>query len=61
MVDVMESVKDYMIVKSVSADKLIRQMRSSGGFTAKNLAIGVDILEKMLKDKESLNFLSFTS
>jgi len=55
----MEPVKDYKIEKSISADKLTRQMKSSGGFTAKNLAIGVDILERMLKDKDSLNFLSF--
>ncbi|MEM2937247.1 MAG: deoxyhypusine synthase [Candidatus Bathyarchaeia archaeon] len=55
----MEKVKDFEITKGVSADKLVRQMRESGGFTAKNLAIGVDILEEMLKSRNSLNFLSF--
>jgi deoxyhypusine synthase len=55
----MEPIKDYNIEKSISADKLIKQMKNSGGFTAKNLAIGVDVLERMLKDKDSLNFLSF--
>lgn len=55
----MEPIRDYNIEKSIPADRLIRQMKNSGGFTAKNLAIGVDVLEKMLKDKDSLNFLSF--
>ncbi|MEM3055507.1 MAG: deoxyhypusine synthase family protein, partial [Candidatus Bathyarchaeia archaeon] len=55
----MEKVKDFEITKGISADKLARQMKESGGFTAKNLATGVDILEEMLKDEKSLNFLSF--
>ena len=55
----MEKVKDFEITKDISTDKIVRQMRESGGFTAKNLAVGVDILEAMLKDKVSLNFLSF--
>ncbi len=55
----MEKVKDFEITKDISTDKIVRQMRESGGFTAKNLAVGVDILEAMLKDKVSLNFFSF--
>jgi deoxyhypusine synthase len=55
----MEKVKDFEITKGISADRLARQMKESGGFTAKNLAIGVNILEEMLKDEKSLNFLSF--
>jgi len=55
----MRRVKDFEVSKRISANKLLRQMEESGGFTAKNVAIGTDILEKMLKDKESLNFLSF--
>jgi deoxyhypusine synthase len=55
----MEPIKDFEIAKATSADKLTRQMKDGGGFTAKNLAIGTDILERMLKDKDSLNFLSF--
>lgn len=55
----MEKVKDFEITKGMSADNIVRQMRESGGFTAKNLAVGVDILEAMLKDKVSLNFFSF--
>jgi deoxyhypusine synthase len=55
----MEKVKDFEVTKGISADNLIKQMKASGGFTAKNLAIGVDILEEMLRNKDSLNFLSF--
>ena len=55
----MKFVKDFKISHEISASKLIKQMNESGGFTAKNLAIGTNILEKMFKDKDSLNFLSF--
>jgi deoxyhypusine synthase len=55
----MEKVKDFEISKGASADTIIRQMLESGGFTAKNLAVAVDILEAMLKEREILNFLSF--
>jgi deoxyhypusine synthase len=55
----MEKVKDFEISKGASADIIIRQMLESGGFTAKNLALSVEILEAMLKEREILNFLSF--
>jgi deoxyhypusine synthase len=55
----MKKVKDFEISKGVSADAIIRQMLESGGFTAKNLALGVDILEAMLKERDILTFLSF--
>ena len=55
----MKAVKDLKIGKKQSVDEIVRQMGAGGGFSAKNLALGVDILEKMLKDKDSLNFLSF--
>jgi len=55
----MKKVKDFEISKGASADNIIRQMLESGGFTAKNLALGVEILEAMLKEREILNFLSF--
>jgi deoxyhypusine synthase len=55
----MEKVKDFEISKGASADAIIRQMLESGGFTAKNLAVAVEILEAMLKEREILNFLSF--
>ena len=46
-------------VRSDSAKDLVRQMRASGGFTAKKLGVSAEILQKMISDKESLNFLSF--
>lgn len=55
----MDIVRDFKLQKKLSADELVRQMGYGGGFTAKHLAVGVDILEEMVKDKESLNFLSF--
>ena len=55
----MKIVEDYKIDKKNSVNELIKQMEKSGGFTAKNIAVGVDIIERMIKDKESLNFLSF--
>lgn len=54
----MDKVRDFDL-RTDSAKELVRQMRASGGFTAKKLGVAVDILRKMLDDKESLNFLSF--
>ncbi len=51
-------VKDFDI-KSSDAKELVRQMKDSGGFTSKKLAVATEIVEEMLNDKESLNFLSF--
>lgn len=55
----MKVVKDFKVNKTTSVNKLVKQMLEGGGFTAKNLALGVDILEKMIKNKNSLNFISF--
>lgn len=52
-------VKDITIKKGTSANEIIEQMEAAGGFTAKKLAVGVDILERMMKDKACLKFLSF--
>ncbi len=52
----MEPVKDITLKEDV--DELIREMCLSGGFTAKKLAKGVDILETMNKEK-CTRFLSF--
>jgi deoxyhypusine synthase len=57
----MEPVKDLKITKNSSVNDIVRGMRDAGGFTAKNLAIGIDILDNMTKDANSLNFLSFTA
>ena len=54
----MMPVKDYEI-KKTDMKELVKQMGVSGGFTSKKLAAGVEILKNMVKDKDSLNFLSF--
>ena len=51
-------VKD-MNLEKISFSDLIEQMDSSGGFSAKNLATSVSILEDMIKEKECKKFLSF--
>lgn len=52
-------VKDVKIDRKTSVNDLVNQMFESGGFTAKKLAVGVDVLEGMIKDKDCLKFLSF--
>ena len=52
-------VKDIQVKKGTSTNKLIKELYESGGFTAKKVAIGVDILEKIIKDKDCLKILSF--
>ncbi len=54
-----EPVKDYKINGKTSVNDLMAQFRAAGGFTAKKLAIGIDIVEKMIKDKDCLRFFSF--
>ena len=55
----MKPVKDIQLQKGMTADDLVRELYESGGFTAKKLAVGVDILEAMIQDKECTMFLSF--
>jgi len=55
----LKPVKDMKIDEKSSVNSLITQMFDSGGFTAKKLAVGVDILERMFKEKNCLKFLSF--
>jgi len=52
----MRKVKDIKVSEDV--DSLVRGMYESGGFTAKKLAEGVDILERMVKERAKI-FLSF--
>jgi len=52
-------VKDIQLKKGMNSDELIKELYDSGGFTAKKVGIGVEILEKMFKDKECIKFLSF--
>ena len=46
-----QSIKDINLKKGISSNELIKEMYESGGFTAKKVAIGVDILENMKTKK----------
>ncbi len=54
----LQPVKDFELAKD-SIKELVNQMGKSGGFTAKKLATGIEIIRDMVKEKDSLNFLSF--
>jgi len=52
-------VKDIKLKKGMTTSELIKSMKDIGGFSAQHMVNGVDILDDMLKDKDSFNFLSF--
>ena len=52
-------VEDIQIKKAMNTNDLVKEMYKSGGFTAKKVAEGTDIIEKMIKDKKCIKFLSF--
>jgi deoxyhypusine synthase len=54
-----QPVKDISIRDRLSSNNLIKELYKSGGFTAKKVAVGVDILENMIKEKHCIRFLSF--
>jgi len=54
-----KKVEDIKISKNMNVNNLVAQMEKSGGFTAKKVGAGVNILEKMFKDKDCVKFLSF--
>jgi len=51
-------VQDIKLSKKLTSDNLIGQFYAAGGFSAKKVAVGVDILELMFKDKSCTRFLS---
>jgi deoxyhypusine synthase len=55
-----EAVEDYSFSEKMSVDELVSQMEKAWGFTAGKLAVGLNILEKMIRDKKCVKFLSFT-
>ncbi len=59
MAQKLKSVKDIEIKDRMSLDELVKSFYDSGGFTAKNVGIGVNILEKMFTEPDIFNFLSF--
>ncbi|KYH42557.1 MAG: deoxyhypusine synthase [Candidatus Bathyarchaeota archaeon B63] len=54
-----EKVRDYSLRSGMTVAELVRQMGEAWGFTAGKIAVGVDILRRMLADKECLKFFSF--
>ena len=54
-------IKDYKITDEMSINEFVLQMEDAWGFTAGKIALGVKILEKMVKDEDCVKFLSFTA
>lgn len=55
----LDKIVEDMDLKNVSVAQLVERMEKSGGFSAKNLAIAVNILKRMNADKKCFKFLSF--
>ena len=55
-----EAIEDYSFSEGMSVDELVSQMEKAWGFTAGKLATGLNILEKMARDKKCIKFISFT-
>jgi deoxyhypusine synthase len=55
-----EAIEDYSFSEGMSVDELVSQMEKGWGFTAGKLATGLNILEKMARDKKCIKFISFT-
>jgi deoxyhypusine synthase len=43
-------VRDILLHENISADEIVKQMYDAGGFTAKKVGEGVNILEEMVKE-----------
>jgi deoxyhypusine synthase len=54
-----QPVQDIQYKKGMTTNQLIKALYDSGGFSAKKVADGVDILEHMIKEKNCTRFLSF--
>jgi deoxyhypusine synthase len=52
-------VEDIRIDDRPSLDRLVRRMEAAGGFSAKGVADGVDLLARILGDRKMTCFLSF--
>jgi deoxyhypusine synthase len=52
-------VEDIRIDDRPSLDRLVRRMEAAGGFSAKEVAEGVDLLARILGDRGMTRFLSF--
>ncbi|MGH9999733.1 MAG: deoxyhypusine synthase [Nitrososphaeraceae archaeon] len=52
-------VQDYSINQKTSINQILKNMTDSGGFEGRHLANGVEILKKMLNEKNCTRFISF--
>jgi deoxyhypusine synthase len=52
-------VEDIRIDDAPSLDTLVRRLEAGGGFSAKGVADGVDLLARILGDRDMTTFLSF--
>ena len=53
------TVKDVEITRDSNTDDIFKELGQSGGFEARNVAEGVDILYNMINDEKCTKFLSF--
>lgn len=54
-------VKDYTFSENATVNELVTQMENAWGFTAGKTALGVHVLERMMREKDCVKFLSFTA
>lgn len=54
-----KDVQDYSINPKTSINQVLKNMTDSGGFEGRHLANGVEILKKMLNEKNCTRFISF--
>jgi len=54
-----QPVRDILLKKKMTTNQLIKVLYDAGGFSAKKVADGVDILERMVQEKDCVKFLSF--
>ena len=57
----MKAVKDIDLIKIKNARDLMKAFDESGGFQAKHVAVGYEILKEMIHDDECTKFMSFTA
>jgi len=55
----LKPVVDYDVEGSMTVARLVEHLRQAGGFTARHLAEGVEVLEAMFSDEECTVFLAF--
>ncbi|MCX6661127.1 MAG: deoxyhypusine synthase [Euryarchaeota archaeon] len=54
-----QPVRDILLKKNMTTNQLMKELYDSGGFSSKKVADGVDILERMVQEKDCVKFLSF--